>query len=62
MRAFYTGVFYLGTFVAIGWMAKRLLDRWIARHGATLEEVNEQAGANAGKGRRFLLGFWRNED
>ena len=62
MRAFYPGVVYLGTFIAIGWMAKRLLDRWIARHGATLEEVNEQAGANAGKGRRFLLGFWRRED
>jgi len=58
----YTAILYFGSFLVIGWVGKLVLTRWMRRHGATLSEVNEQAGQNAGKGRRFLLGFWRRED
>jgi len=62
VNALYTAILFFGTFIVIGWLGKRALDRWMAKHGATLPEVNEQAGKSAGKGRRFLLGFWRNEN
>ena len=62
MTALYTAILYFGSFLMIGWVGKIVLSRWMARHGATLSEINEQAGESAGKGRRFLLGFWRNED
>jgi hypothetical protein len=61
VRALYTAVIYFGTFIVIGWVGKLALDRWMARRGATLSEVNDQVGGSAGKGRRFLLGFWRKE-
>lgn len=61
MTALYTAILYFGSFLVIGWVCKLVLGRWMARHGATLSEINEQAGESAGKGRRFLLGFWRNE-
>lgn len=60
--ALYTAILYFGSFLVIGWVGKLVLIRWMARHGATLSEINEQAGKSAGKGRRLLLGFWRNED
>jgi DNA-binding transcriptional regulator of glucitol operon len=62
VRALYTAVIYFGSFIVIGWLGKLALTRWMARHGATLSEVNDQFRGSAGKGRRFLLGFWRNED
>ena len=62
MRALYTAIIYFGAFIVIGGAVKFVIVRWMARHGASLEDVNEQAGASAGKGRRFLLGSWRNED
>lgn len=61
VRALYTAILFFGSFIVIGWLGKLVLNRWMARHGATLSEINEQAGPSAGKGRRFLLGFWRNE-
>lgn len=61
VTALYTAILYFGSFIVIGWLGKLALTRWMARHGATLSEVNDQFGASAGKGRRFLLGFWRNE-
>jgi len=61
VRALYTAILYFGSFIAIGWVGKLVIIRWMARRGATLSEVNDQFGSSAGKGRRFLLGFWRNE-
>jgi hypothetical protein len=61
VTALYTAILYFGSFLVIGWVGKRVLTRWMRRHGATLSEVNDQFGGSAGKGRRFLLGFWRNE-
>lgn len=62
MSALYTAILYFGSFLVIGCVGKLILTRWMARHGATLSEVNDQFGPSAGKGRRFLLGFWRNEN
>ena len=61
MHALMTAVLYFGTFVAIGWVGKWLLDRWMA-HTDDLHDIQQQAGANRGKRRVFLLGFWRTED
>jgi hypothetical protein len=43
----------------VGYVAKRLLDRWMARHGEHLPEVQAQ-GRNGGNRQhdRFLLGTW----
>lgn len=62
VTALYTAILYFGSFLVIGWLGKRAITRWMARHGATLSKVNDQFPGSAGKGRRFLLGFWRNED
>jgi hypothetical protein len=40
-------------------VTKRLLDRWIDRHGASLDDVQKQAGDSGRKGGSFLLGVWR---
>lgn len=61
MTALYTAILYFGSFLVIGGLGKLVVTRWMARHGATLSEVSEQFHGGAGKGRRFLLGFWRNE-
>ena len=55
MRALMTAVVYFGTFLTVGYVAKRLLDRWMARHGEHLPEVQAQ-GRNGGRQDRFLLG------
>ena len=57
MRALMTAVVYFGTFLTLGYVAKRLLDRWMARHGEHLPEVQAQ-GRNGGRLDRFLLGTW----
>jgi hypothetical protein len=59
MRALETACVYFGTFLTIGYVAKRLLDRWMARHGETLNEVQAQ-GRNGSDHQhdRFLLGTW----
>ncbi len=62
MQALMTAILYLGTFLAIGWAVKRLLDRWMSHSGADLDDVHGQASAGRGKRRVFLLGFWRTED
>ena len=49
MRALVTAVIYFGTFLSIGYVAKRLLDRWMAQHGEDLREVQAQ-GKGGGKG------------
>jgi len=62
VTALYTAIIYFGSFLVIGWLGKLVITRWMARHGATLSEVNDQFHGSAGKGRRFLLGFWRDEN
>jgi len=59
MRALYTAILYFGSFLVLGWIAKRVLDKWMAQHGENLSEVQEQAGENRRKEPRFLLGAWR---
>ena len=59
MRALATAVLYLGSFLALGYGARRLLDRWTDRHGASLDDVQAQAGESGRKGGSFLLGVWR---
>ena len=59
MHAAATAFIYFGTFLTLGYAAKRLLGHWIERHGASLDDVQEQAGDSGRKGPSFLLGVWR---
>jgi type II secretory pathway predicted ATPase ExeA len=59
MRALHTAILYFGSFLALGWFAKRVLDKWMAQHSETLTEIQRQAGENRRKVPRFLLGVWR---
>jgi hypothetical protein len=61
MTALGVAILYFGSFLAIGWGAKRLLDRAMRRHGATLDEVQKQAGSDRRPREMFLLGAWRKE-
>jgi hypothetical protein len=61
MRALMVAVIYLGTFLAIGFVAKKAIDRWMGRHGADLDDVHQQAGQRRGSRKVFLLGAWRDE-
>jgi hypothetical protein len=58
MRALITAILYFGTFLGLGWLGKRLLDRWMARHGEELGEVQAQSKNGARRATRFLLGAW----
>jgi hypothetical protein len=60
MCALCVGTLYFGTFLTIGWAAKRLIDRWMDHKGVTLDEVHQQAGPR-GERTVFLLGAWRKE-
>jgi hypothetical protein len=51
-----TAVVYFGTFLVVGYVAKRLLDRFLAKNG-DLREVQKQY-KGGGKQDRFLLGIW----
>jgi len=62
MRTLMTAALYFGGFLAIGWGAKHLLGRWMARNGTELDDVQKQAGGQRGRRRVFLLGAWRTED
>jgi len=57
VRALVTAVLYFGSFLFIGYWAKRLLDRYTARNGADLRELQSQ-NKGGGKQSRFLLGGW----
>jgi hypothetical protein len=61
MWALTVAVIYFGSFLAIGIVAKVVLDRLMARHGADLEDVHAQAGKNRRERTVFLLGAWRKE-
>jgi hypothetical protein len=55
-------IIYFGSFITLGFVAKRVLDKTMRRSGETLEEIHAQAGPNRGKRTVFLLGVWRSED
>ena len=56
-----TAIVYFGTFLAIGWGAKKVIDRWMSRKGVGLSEIHDLAGPNRGERDAFLLGVWRKE-
>jgi hypothetical protein len=56
MRALISGCVYFGTFLALGYVGKRLLDAWMARHGMDLRIQSQDRGG--GHVQRFLLGAW----
>ena len=58
MWALFVATVYFGTFLVIGWVAKRVLDRWMDHRGVELSEVQKQAGRR-GVRTVFLLGVWR---
>ena len=60
MWALFVATVYFGTFLVIGWVAKRVLDRWMDQRGVELCEVQKQAGRR-GERTVFLLGIWRKE-
>jgi hypothetical protein len=60
MWALTVATLYFGTFLVIGWLARRVLDRWMERRGVGLDEVHRQAGPR-GERTVFLLGAWRKE-
>ena len=58
MDALAVAIIYFGTFLAIGSVARRLLDRWMDIGGVHLTEVQDQMGENRRKQPGFLLGAW----
>jgi hypothetical protein len=60
MWALFVATVYFGTFLVIGWVAKRVLDRWMDHRGVELSVVQKQAGRR-GERTVFLLGVWRKE-
>ena len=58
MRALYTAILYFGSFLALGWVAKRVLDKWTAERGQHASEVQGRPSENAPPRTRFLLGVW----
>lgn len=54
-------VIYFGSFLAVGYVAKMLIDRVMQHHGAELSDVQAQVGENRRPRKVFLLGFWRSE-
>ena len=61
MTALGVAILYFGSFLGIGWGAKRLIDRAMHRYGAALDDVHDQAGTNRRPREMFLLGAWRKE-
>jgi hypothetical protein len=58
MRALFTAVIYFGTFLLLGWLAKRALDRWTAHNGKHPSEVQGPPPEGQPRQTRFLLGAW----
>ena len=57
MRALIIAVIYFGPFLAIGFVAKRLFDRWMARRGVGIADLRRPEGGGR-RQRQFLLGAW----
>lgn len=62
MDALVVALVYVVPFLIIGIAARRLIDGWMNKKGATLSDVHALAGSNRRKGPQFLLGIWRRED
>jgi hypothetical protein len=62
MWALVVAVIYLGSFLAIGIIAKVALGKLMRQTGVDLTDVQAQAGPNRRKRKVFLLGAWRDED
>ena len=60
--ALVVAIIYFGSFLALGFIARKVLGNVIRRSGADLGDVQAQAGPNRAKREVFLLGFWRRED
>ena len=58
MRALISAAAYFGLFMTIGFVAKRLLDRWTSQRGIDIAEMQRDAGAKSRPQPRFLLGAW----
>jgi hypothetical protein len=56
MDALVVALIYVVPFVAIGLIVRR----WMIRRNVDLADVRAQGPP--GRGKRFLLGFWRDED
>ena len=57
MHALVTAAIYFGTFLALGYGAKRLLDRYMSRNGVDIRDLQRQ-NKGSGPQQRFLLGVW----
>jgi phosphoribulokinase len=57
--ALVVAVIYLVPFIALGWIVKRVIDRYMRGH--SLGDVHELAGQDRPKRKVFLLGAWRDE-
>jgi hypothetical protein len=60
--ALVVGIIYFGSFIAIGFAAKRAIGWLMRRRGVDLDDVHAQAGPNRAPRKVFLLGAWRTED
>ena len=58
LQAIFVATIYFGSFVAIGYVGRRLIDWWMGHKGVHLNEVQDQAGENRRKLTGFLLGIW----
>ena len=61
MWAVAVAVIYVGSFLAIGIIARIALRKLMERTGADLTDVQAQAGPKRRKRKVFLLGVWRDE-
>ena len=59
MTALATALIYFGSFLALGWIGKKVIDRW--SKGASLSDIHDMAGPNRRERNVFLLGAWRKE-
>ena len=62
MDALVVALVYVLPFLIIGFAARRLIDAWMDKKGATLADIHALAGPRRRKGPQFLLGVWRRED
>lgn len=62
MNALVTAAIYFGSFLAIAFIAKLAVSRWLSMRDIDLPEIRSQLGPNRRKSNRYLLGFWRKDD
>jgi hypothetical protein len=60
MRALISATVYFGLFLTIGYVAKRLLDRWTSERGLDVAEMQREARSRPQP--RFLLGAWYRDE